>query len=868
VRGRCYDCGVRTARLVAPLLLSTLGLACSSTDPDPPPVDARVGAFSVRLAPSPLRLSITTPSGRLVFDGLGPADVPPQTDEVDPPPLTGLALRDVTTKVESSFGSFQLTDVGAWHVGRSAANVVADGTTLRFDAVDGARGEGETIAHVELRADHDAELAIVITPAKAPGAGARTWASLASKCQEGDRFLGFGDQERDAEHRGQTVPIFVSEPGVGKRDDDSPTPIYFIAGTRHASSFPLPLFVAESGFAGVVDGAGRSLFSMCSERADVLRVSGDAVTGEGAGEGGAFVYRILDAPTPKDAARLVTAHWGRPRIPPRLAFGVWNDAIFGSASVRAFAEQLRDADVPSSAIWTEDFRGGAFVGDSYKLSEEWDFDPTLYPDPAQVAADLRASGFAWLLYFNTFVEQDNSVWKEAQPKGYLVAKQGGAPYVFDSVKQKPTGMVDLTNEAARAWMTAKLKAVLAIGAAGWMGDYGEWLPLDAKLADGSDPWATHDRYPQLWQDVQRAALDANDVGGVAPGVDERVSFVRSGWLGSTPKIDVFWPGDQRTDLEPDDGLPTIIPQAVGLSFAGVSTYGSDIAGYQSATNPPADKETFFRWTELGAWSPVMRTHHGTAPKKQWRLDSDAETLAHFRKYAILHQQLLPNWERLAKEAHDTGVTIWRHLATEFPADPNAWTSGYDEVMVGDSILIAPVIEKGATSRSVYLPAGAAWFAFGGDAPPIEGGKSVIAQAALGEIPVFVRAGAIVTMLPDRVRTVLKGVAGVTTVEDVKDDRVLLVTAGPDARVTEVSGLSYALAGASALALPAGTATWNGAPLATCATPAVAPCVAQRAGHASATLKGPGVLALDGATLTTFGGDAARAITVELSARSK
>jgi alpha-glucosidase (family GH31 glycosyl hydrolase) len=846
---------------IALVLASTA--ACSKKEEAvAPPVDGTVGGFVVHLEPEPLRLAITTPSGHLVFDGLAPADVAAPSADVDPPPLTGLAVRDVVTGVESSFGAFQFTDVGApWRVARSASSVVSDGAGVRFDALDGGGG---LIARVVVGSDRKGELSIAITPADEPATGARTWASLASKCDPQDRFLGFGDQARDAEHRGFTVPIFTSEPGIGKRDDDANTPIYYLSGARHASSFPLPLFVAKSGFAGVIDSPGRSLFSMCSERDDVLRVSADVT----ASLHGSFVYRIIDAPTPKDAARAITAHWGRPRMPPRLAFGVWNDAIFGAANVRTFAKYLRDHDVPSSAIWTEDFRGGAFVNDNYRLSEEWDFDPTLYPDPAQLTVDLRTTGYAWLLYFNTFVETDVSFWKEADKGGYLIEKADGSTYTFQNAKQKPASMVDLTSVASRNWMTGKLKKALAVGVAGWMGDYGEWLPLDAKLADGSDPWATHDLYPQLWQTTQRDALDADDVGGAAIPKAERLAFVRSGWLGSAPLIDVFWPGDQRTDMEADDGFPTIIPQAIGLSFAGISTHGSDIAGYQSATNEYTSKETFFRWTELGAWSPVMRTHHGTAPKKEWHLDSDDETLAHWRNYAILHQQLLPTWERLAKEASDTGITIWRHLATEFPADPAAWINGYDEVMVGDSILVAPVIEKGATSRSVYLPKGASWFVLGADGKPIDGGVSVVAQAAIASIPVFLRGGSITTLLPDRVRTVLPAIMGVTTVEDVGDDRVLLVAAGPDATTTETSGLSYALTGAGALALPATTTTWNGVPLAACAAPVVAPCLEAKPGHVKARVSGPGTLALDAAKVQILGGSATRSLLVDVVAVAK
>ncbi len=829
--------------------LLCLAISCSTSEeraPKPPAIETTIGTVRVRLEPDPLRIVLTRVDGRVLFDGLAPRDVPAGDDENDPPPLTGLAVRDTTTKVQALYGSYQFTDQGTWRVARRASNVKSGGAhagTLTFDAV----GDGGAVAKVEIRAEGDAELTIAITPTTTAAAGARTWTSIAAQCTPDEQFLGFGAQARDVAHRGTVVPVFVSEPGIGKRDDDARVPIWYLSGARHSSSFPVPLYLARSGYVGALDGPGRAVFGMCGEE-DSLRISGDS----DAASGRTFLFRMFLGNTPKEALGRSTAFFGRPRVPSRLAFAPWNDTILGSGKVRELAQLLRDADIPTSAIWYEDWRGGRFVGDDYKLEEEWDVDATLYPEFDALVRDLHDQGIASFTYFNTFVEQDNSVWKDAHPKGYLVAKADGSTYTSVGVKQKQVGMVDLTNAAAKAWMVAKLKATLARGVDGWMGDYGEWLPLDGALADKSDPWATHDLYPELWQKTQREALDAADLGAAASPKERRVAFVRSGWLRSAPLADVVWAGDQATDMSEDDGLATIIPMGLGLSIAGISTYGHDIAGYQVALRAPADKETFFRWTELGAWSPVMRTHHGTQPLKNWNLTSDAETTQHWRRYAILHQQLLPYWELLAKEANETGIAIWRHLAVEFPDDPRAWTIG-DEAMVGPSVLLAPVVKKGARTRSVYLPKGARWTPWTGGAA-VEGGVSVEVPAALGEIPVFIRVGSILPLLPDRVRTVIEEAKGVVRVSDVGDDRELLVVTGGAAKVIETSGLEYTLADGKS-----GATAWNGETLGECATPPVAPCKAASIAYVT----GAGTLTDAAATLTVKGGSPTRALRIDL-----
>ena len=127
-----------------------------------------------------------------------------------------------------------------------------------------------------------------------------------------------------------------------------------------------------------------------------------------------------------------------------------------------------------------------------------------------------------------------------------------------------------------------------------------WLPVDAKLSAGVDAWDAHNQYPRWWQDTNFEVL----------GEADAAFFVRSGWVGTAGAAPVVWLGDQRTSFDTDDGFPTVLPLALGLAASGVPITTHDIAGYQSVGNDPSTKELWLRWAALGAYSPIMRTHHG------------------------------------------------------------------------------------------------------------------------------------------------------------------------------------------------------------------------------------------------------------------
>jgi hypothetical protein len=113
-------------------------------------------------------------------------------------------------------------------------------------------------------------------------------------------------------------------------------------------------------------------------------------------------------------------------------------------------------------------------------------------------------------------------------------------------------------------------------------------------------------------------------------------------------------------------------------------FATDIAGYTSVTVPNTTKELFYRWTVVGAFEPVMRTHHGSDKCGNWGFDWDEESLAHFRRYAKIHSLLYPIWRGLLDEAQATGMPILRH---PFLADPTgsweragyAWFIGEDKL---------------------------------------------------------------------------------------------------------------------------------------------------------------------------------------------
>ncbi len=163
----------------------------------------------------------------------------------------------------------------------------------------------------------------------------------------------------------------------------------------------------------------------------------------------------------------------------------------------------------------------------------------------------------------------------------------------------------------------------------------------------------------------------------------------------------MWAGDQEADWSQSDGIPTVVTAGLTIGLAGIPYFTHDIAGFSGG---PSTKELFQRWTELGAFTPVMRTHDGLKKHENHNFNTDQETLEHFVLFSKIHAALLPYLKLLAQQAVDQGLPMVRHTVLI----DHEWEKSFEahkQWMLGSDILFAPVVEQGTESIDAYLPEG-------------------------------------------------------------------------------------------------------------------------------------------------------------------
>lgn len=678
------------------------------------------------------------------------------------------AVGQGSADVEFQQGSYYFDAVEAsWTVGASfGITKNEDDNLLSLELQDAA---GEPFADLVLSAGGTDQLIIALQAHDS--AANRTRISAA--CNGDDTFLGGGSHAWDVEHGGEAFPLWVSEPGIGKAETDTYPVDWYLTGTRHASSYPSPFFLRPAEPVG--------LEAVTGSRVEADLCATDPEQWSLVAWSGATPYVVFAGDDPLDVVENHALAAGTLAMPADWAFAPWNDAVRGADRVREVATTLRENNIPASAIWTEDWKGAEEGTFGYHLLGEWEVDETLYPDAAGLAAELEEDGFAWMAYFSPFLMADAE--SAAEAFDYAIRDENGDIYWFLGYTLVETTVLDLSRSDAQEWVMSKMQAALDIGFDGWMADFAEWLPTDAQMSQ-MDAYADHNQYPLLWQAINAEVTADTDA----------VFFTRSGWSGTPAYSPVTWGGDQRTSFDADDGLPSVIPLGLGLAIAGVPFYGSDIAGYQSIGNAPSDKELWFRWCTLGAFSPIMRTHHGAFDTDNWQFDSDEETIAHYARYAQEHARLFPYLRGLAEQAINEGTPLVLPPAMYFASAP--WDAT-DAWMLGASLYVAPVLTQGATGRDVALPADTTWYDWWTGATATAGWV----DADMNEIPVFVPAGSVVPVLTELPETFREG-SQRRDLSDVDGQRTLRVF-GSGGRFTEADGTTYTVSGA---ATAAGTAS--------------------------------------------------------------
>jgi alpha-glucosidase len=552
----------------------------------------------------------------------------------------------------------------------------------------------------------------------------RFWFRLCAERLE--RIWGCGEQMSYFELRGRRFPLWTSEPGVG-RDKTSAITLQadvqgHAGGDYYTTNYPQPTFLSSRCYAVHVETTAYSAFDFRHEAFHELEVWAAPQRLE-----------FYAAPSFTALVERVSARFGHQ---PRLPDWLYNGAIIGlKAGADSFArlETYLAAGARVSALWCEDWAGVRTTSFGTRLFWDWRWNPVRYPDLPRRIAELRARNIRFMGYANPYLCTDGVLFGEAESRGLLARNAAGDTYRVD-FGEFDAGVVDFTNQAARDWFAARILRgnMLELGLSGWMADFGEYLPIDAVLANGVDARLVHNAWPTIWAEVNAAAIARAGRG------DDALFFMRAGFTGVQRSCPLLWAGDQCVDFSRHDGLPSVICGALSSGLLGNAYHHSDIGGYTSLFGNVRSAELLQRWTEMAAFTPVMRTHEGNRPGDNLQIDQSPEVLAHFARFTRIWCHLAPYLRALSDHAATHGLPLQRPLFLEFPDDPAGYTI-QDQYLYGPDLLVAPVHVAGATDRSTHLPAGAAWthvwsrVAHGG-------GVRVTIPAPIGQPAVFFRDG--------------------------------------------------------------------------------------------------------------------------------
>ncbi len=519
----------------------------------------------------------------------------------------------------------------------------------------------------------------------------------ASRADEG--FFGFGEQFTYLNQKGRRFPIIVQEQGIG-RGEQPITGILDLLSPGSAGAWWTTYAVFPQYFTSLC----RSLFLENTEITEFDMVRDDRVTIKLYGT--RMKGRILNGDTPLDLIREYTEYAGRmPPLPDWINEGAVAGVQGGTQQVYDKLAGLEAWDTPMAGFWLQDWVGKRQTAFGSNLWWNWVLDEKQYPGWDEMIRTLRAKGIRVMTYINPYladigdpVEGRPNLFREAVEGGYLVMDETGGPYIETSFID--FGIVDLTNPAAREWYKGIIRTnMIGIGTAGWMADYAESLPFDAMLHSGVDPYAYHNVFPEVWQELnQEAIADA----GLQ---DEIVYFARSGYARNPGVCRLMWMGDQLISWDGNDGMKSAVKGMLSGGFSGYSLTHSDIGGF---TNIPLlykrSRELLMRWMELAAFTSVYRTHEGLRPAENAQFYTDAETYEHFATFAKVFKSLAFHRRELMREAAAYGFPVARHPLLHYPDDPAVYELEY-QWMLGTEFMIAPVVDEGRTTVDVYLPEG-------------------------------------------------------------------------------------------------------------------------------------------------------------------
>lgn len=560
--------------------------------------------------------------------------------------------------------------------------------------------------------------------APASGDVSLSWSGAALACRLGlaadEHIYGLGEKAFGLDRRGLVYEIWNDDPsGAYPPGHD---PLYL----------NVPFYIGLRGKAAY----GVLFDNTYRARIDAGATEKDALIYQATG--GPLRLYLFSGPHMPGILDRYTELTGRLRLPPLWALGYHQSrwSYTPDARVREVAAALRAHRIPCDAIHLD-----IHYMDGYRC---FTWHPQRFPRPAELVAHLHGQGFKIVPLIDCGVKRDQrySVCADGLAESAFCAFPDGSLF-HGPVWPGDCYFPDFTSPRTRAWWGRQHKPLLDIGVDGLWNDMNEptifgpqsdTLP-DCVVHDGEGRKTTHAEAHNVYG-MQMARATAEGVQALRP--DQRTfTITRAGWAG-LQRYAMNWMGDNVSTWE---HLRLTMPMVADLGLSGLAFTGPDVGGFAGDCTP----ELLTRWLQLGVFLPFFRNHTAldTADQEPWALGG--EPYASINRASIeLRYHLLPYIYTAFWQCAETGMPMLRPLALLWPDDERACMCE-DEFMFGDALLVAPVVERGAVGRQVYLPVGA-WYDWW-SGRRYEGGQSIAIDAPLDRLPIFARAGSVVPAWP-------------------------------------------------------------------------------------------------------------------------
>lgn len=564
-----------------------------------------------------------------------------------------------------------------------AAGGAPSAGTIAFDEASGS---------ITLRADGGRLWVCRVAALDAFGRAVVPGVELSWKAWDGEALYGLGERFDALNQAGKVVDMWIEDtPGQGDAGRQS----YYVT----------PVLYSTRGYAFFA--------SQNPDGAFDLNASGDGAN-RYRRAGQQMTFHVAFGDSMKDLVRKRESVQGPHKGIPGWAWGPWisRNSFESQAEAEEVIEGMVKRGLPVAAIVQEAWKGSSESG---RFNQ---FDPRRWPDLPRFFALCNRHGIKNVLWQVPVIHPSSPEFAVGKEKGYFVKKPDGS-ISFRQNWLKDFANVDFTNpDAAKYWQDL-MRATVRLGVWGFKADDGEDIKPDDVFADGRRGWEMHNEYSTLYNRALTELLQQEGVDGLL--------WARSGSLGNE-RYPALWAGDQYARW---GQLASLLPAGLSASISGMPFWGHDIGGYIGQPTP----ELYIRWAQFGALSPLMQ-YHGVLRREPWEFGAQAE--AAYKQLANLRMNLVPTLIALGEETEATGLPIMRPMFMEFPDDAR-FVKEETQYMLGPDLLVAPVLEEGATGRKVEFPAGVWQHALHPVA--FSGPASVEVPIGLVDAPLFVREGA-------------------------------------------------------------------------------------------------------------------------------